>query len=131
VLMQLGGARRLTVPAEAVLDSGTSKTIFLDRGNGYFEPRQVETGLRIGDRLEIVKGLLLGERIVTSAGFLLNSESQMKSALGDMSGMPGMSHATTGPGRQGASPQDQGGMPGMPGMKPDELPQPKNGARKR
>ena len=76
----MGGARRLMVPADAVLDSGTAKTIFLDRGNGYFEPRQVETGERLGDRVEIVKGLAPGERIVTSGAFLLNSESQLKPA---------------------------------------------------
>jgi RND family efflux transporter MFP subunit len=90
VEMQLGGGRRLTVPAEAVLDSGVTKTIFLDSGNGYFEPRQVETGQRIGDRVEILKGLQPGERIVISAAFLLNSESQMKSALGNTSAMPAM-----------------------------------------
>jgi Cu(I)/Ag(I) efflux system membrane fusion protein len=78
VEMQLGGARRLMVPSDAVLDSGTVKTIFMDRGNGYFQPRQVETGQRIGDRVEVVKGLAPGERIVTSGAFLLNSESQMK-----------------------------------------------------
>jgi Cu(I)/Ag(I) efflux system membrane fusion protein len=129
VLMQVGGGRRLTVPAEAVLDSGTSKTVFLDRGNGYFEPRQVETGHRFDDRVEIVKGLQPGERIVVSAIFLLNSESQLKSAMGAISGMPGMSHQTSAPAREGA-PQQKGGMPGMPGMKPDEMSQPKTGARK-
>ena len=129
VLMQVGGGRRLTVPAEAVLDSGTTKTVFLDRGNGYFEPRQVETGQRINDRVEIVKGLQPGERIVVSAAFLLDSESQLKSRMGAMSGMPGMSHETSAPAREGA-PQQKGGMPGMPGMKPDEMSQPKSGARK-
>jgi RND family efflux transporter MFP subunit len=129
VLMQIGGGRRLTVPAEAVLDSGTTKTVFLDRGNGYFEPRQVETGQRIGDRVEIVKGLQPGERLVVSAAFLLNSESQMKSAMGAMAGMPGMSHGTSAPIRGGA-PQDKSGMPDMPGMKPDEMARPKGGARK-
>lgn len=87
VQMLMGAARRLTVPADAVLDSGTSKTVFLDRGNGYFEPRQVETGVRTGDRVEIVKGLQPGERIVTSAAFLLDSESQLKGALRAPGGM--------------------------------------------
>jgi multidrug efflux pump subunit AcrA (membrane-fusion protein) len=90
VEMQLGGGRRWPAPAAAVLDSGVTKTIFLDSGNGYFEPRQVETGQRIGDRVEILKGLQPGERIVISAAFLLNSESQMKSALGNTSAMPAM-----------------------------------------
>jgi membrane fusion protein, copper/silver efflux system len=78
VEMEVGGTRRLMAPADAVLDSGAEKTIFLDRGNGQFEPRHVETGDRIGDRVEIVKGLQARERIVTSGAFLLNSESQMK-----------------------------------------------------
>ena len=78
VSMQLNAARRLTVPAAAVLDSGAAKTVFLDRGNGLFEPRSVETGMRSADRVEIVKGLQAGDRIVTSAAFLLDSESQIK-----------------------------------------------------
>ena len=123
VVMEIGGARRLTVPAEAVLDSGVSKIIFLDRGNGYFKPRQVETGERIGDRVEIVKGLQPGERIVTSAAFLLDSESQMKSATGVMSAMPGMSHDSAPP--TGSAPGNTP-MPTMPGMKM----QPANGARR-
>lgn len=133
VLMQLGGGRRLTVPADAVLDTGANKTIFLDRGNGYFEPRQVETGLRIGDRVEILRGLQPGERIVISAAFLLDSESQMKSAMGSMPGMPGMSPGTNkdAPSKGGAgTPQNDGAMPGMPGMKSGEIPPPNNGARK-
>lgn len=80
VSMQLNAARRLTVPAAAVLDSGAAKTVFLDRGNGLFEPRSVETGMRSADRVEIVKGLQAGDRIVTSAAFLLDSESQIKGA---------------------------------------------------
>jgi membrane fusion protein, copper/silver efflux system len=80
VSMELGAGRRLTVPADAVLDTGATQTVFLDRGNGLFEPRRVTAGLRIGDRVEIVQGLQAGERIVISAAFLLDSESQMKGA---------------------------------------------------
>lgn len=75
---------RLTVPAEAVLDSGLTKTVFVDRGNGSFEPREVSTGQQIGDRIEVLKGLKAGERIVTSGNFLLGSESQLKAAAGGM-----------------------------------------------
>lgn len=74
----------LTVPAEAVLDSGLRKTVFVDLGNGFFEPRQVETGWRAGDRIEITKGLMLGERIVVSGNFLIDSESRMKMAAAGM-----------------------------------------------
>ncbi len=78
--------RRLTVPAGAVLDSGLKTTVFVDRGNGYLEPRQVETGERLGDRIEIRKGLEPGERIVTSGNFLIDSESQLKAAAAGMAG---------------------------------------------
>ena len=47
----------LTVPADAILDSGLTKTVFVDRGNGFFEPRQVKTGWRLGNRVEILQGL--------------------------------------------------------------------------
>jgi RND family efflux transporter MFP subunit len=77
---------RMTVPAEAVLDTGLKKTVFVDRGNGYLEPRQVETGERIGDRIEIIKGLSPTERIVISGNFLIDSESQLKSSAAGMAG---------------------------------------------
>ena len=70
----------LTVPADAVVDSGRRKTVFVDRDNGYFEPRSVETGWRLGDQIEIIKGLMDGERIVIAGTFLIDSESRMKAA---------------------------------------------------
>lgn len=72
--------KRLAVPADAVLDSGRRKIVFVDRGNGLFEPRQVDTGERFGDRIEILRGLEAGERVVTAGNFLLDSESQLKGA---------------------------------------------------
>ena len=81
VEFQTASQRRLTVPAEAVLDSGQRKTVFVDHGNGNLEARQVETGERLGDRIEILKGLNAAERIVTSGDFLIDSESQLKQAL--------------------------------------------------
>ncbi|MBC7361706.1 MAG: efflux RND transporter periplasmic adaptor subunit [Candidatus Aminicenantes bacterium] len=73
--------QRLTVPESAVIDSGQRKLVFVDRGNGYLEPRQVEVGITAGDYLEILKGLKAGDRVVTSANFLIDSESRLKSAL--------------------------------------------------
>ena len=75
---------QLSVPADAVLDAGERKTVFVDRGNGFFEPRQVTTGERNGDRIQILSGLTGGERIVTSGNFLIDSESQMKAAASGM-----------------------------------------------
>ncbi len=74
----------LTVPSDAVLDSGIRKTVFVDRGNGFFEPRRVETGWRFGDRVEITRGLMPGEQIVVSGNFLIDSESRMKMAAAGM-----------------------------------------------
>jgi membrane fusion protein, copper/silver efflux system len=68
----------ITVPADALFDSGLRKTVFVDRGNGNFEARRVETGWRLGGRVEIVRGLMEGERVAAAANFLLDSESRMK-----------------------------------------------------
>jgi len=81
VEFQIATQRKLTVPSEAVLDAGLRKTVFVDHGDGHLEPRDVETGERTGDRIEILKGLQPGERIVTSGNFLIDSESQLKQAL--------------------------------------------------
>ncbi|HSH68524.1 MAG TPA: efflux RND transporter periplasmic adaptor subunit, partial [Deferrisomatales bacterium] len=79
----------LAVSVDAVLDSGLRKTVFVDLGDGHFEPRSVETGARFGDRVEIVRGLMEGEKIVVSANFLLDSESRMRAASLGIQGTPG------------------------------------------
>jgi multidrug efflux pump subunit AcrA (membrane-fusion protein)/YHS domain-containing protein len=76
----------ISVPADAVLDSGLRKTVFVERETGFFEPREVETGRRIGNRIEIVKGLTPGERIVLSGNFLIDSESRLELAAAGMVG---------------------------------------------
>ncbi len=68
----------LTVPADALLDSGLKKRVFLDKGDGYFEQREVETGWRFGDRVQIVRGLAEGDRVVVSGTFMVDSESRLK-----------------------------------------------------
>ncbi|HET9553115.1 MAG TPA: efflux RND transporter periplasmic adaptor subunit [Anaeromyxobacteraceae bacterium] len=70
----------ITVPADAVVDTGLRKTVFVEKGEGVFEPRQVETGWRAGDRVEVVQGLVPGDRIVVAGTFLVDSESQLKAA---------------------------------------------------
>jgi membrane fusion protein, copper/silver efflux system len=76
----------INVPADAVLDSGFKKTVFVERGKGYFEPREVETGWRAGNRVEIRRGLKVGERIVISGTFLIDSESRMELAASGLTG---------------------------------------------
>ena len=122
VEFHLSTRARVTVPVDAVLDSGLRKTVFVDRGDGYLEPRPVETGERFEDRVEIRKGLRAGERIVTAGTFLIDSESQLKSAasgMGNMPGMPGMKGPPE-PGKQNVQPANPP-VPttdkSMPGMK--------------
>ncbi len=108
--------RRLVVPAEAVLDTGVKKVVFVDRGNGYFEPRDVTAGERMGDRIQVLSGLRAGERIVISGNFLINSESQLESAAQGMAAMPGMPGMSAPPKSQAAPAGKRESMPGMPGM---------------
>jgi membrane fusion protein, copper/silver efflux system len=76
------GRRMLTVPQTAVLNSGERQVVYIDRGNGYFESRQVTIGEQMDGRTEILTGLAAGERIVTSGNFLIDSESRMQAAVG-------------------------------------------------
>ena len=76
----------ITVPDDAVLDTGLKKTVFVDRGQGFFEPREVKIGWRFGNRVEILQGLAAGERIVVSGAFLFDSESRMELAAAGMAG---------------------------------------------
>jgi RND family efflux transporter MFP subunit len=78
----------LVVATEAVLDTGLRQTVFVDRGNGYIEPRVVQLGVRLGDQVQVLQGLTAGERIVTSGNFLLDSESRMKLAAAGVHGEP-------------------------------------------
>ncbi len=78
----------ITVPADAVLDSGRRKVVFVALEDGYFEPREVVTGWRFDDRVEIVKGLAPGEEIVVSGNFLIDSESRMKLATAGLMAKP-------------------------------------------
>ena len=69
----------LTVPVDAVIDSGREQRVFVERGAGVFEPREVEVGWRSGDLVQILHGLTEGERVVSSGTFLVDSESRLKS----------------------------------------------------
>lgn len=71
-------AGRVTVPADAVVNTGLRRTVFVDLGNGALEPRQVETGEQTGGRVQILSGLRAGERVAASGAFLIDSEAQLK-----------------------------------------------------
>ena len=115
---------KMTVPAEAVLDTGDRQTVFVDLGNGYLEPRQVVVGDRFEDRVAITSGLKLGERVVSSGTFLIDSESQLKAAASGM-GAPQHQHggapATKTP-EAGPNIPGMPGKPAEPGQKPSRPP---------
>ncbi len=76
----------LGLPAEAVLDAGSRKIVFVDKGQGLFDPREVTVGVKADGFYELKGGVSEGERVVVSGNFLIDSESRLKSALEGMSG---------------------------------------------
>ena len=68
----------VTVSLDALVDSGARSRVYVERGEGIFEPREVETGWRFGERVEILHGVQPGERVVVAAAFLVDSESRLK-----------------------------------------------------
>jgi Cu(I)/Ag(I) efflux system membrane fusion protein len=138
VTLRTDAARTLVVPKEAVLDTGLRQLVFLDRGEGAYVPYPVKLGRRSQDSVEVLEGLKEGDRIVTSANFLLDAESKLASAssmqammgrigMGDwqmrgahegkMEGMEGMDMGKGGvEGMQGMK-----GMEGMPGMQMGDM----------
>ena len=76
-----GGGMALTVPTNAVLDSGTDHIVFVAQGEGSFTPRSVKIGRRLSDRVEVVDGVKEGEQVATGATFFLDSESQLRAGL--------------------------------------------------
>lgn len=73
--------KRLIIPEEAVIDTGTRQIVYVDRGDGYFEPRQIMPGLRADGSVEVLKGLKAGERIAVSGNFLIDSEARLKGVV--------------------------------------------------
>ena len=84
--------QKLAVPEGAIIDTGLRQLAIVDKGSGYFEPREVKVGAKVENYYEVIKGLKAGERVVTSANFLIDSESKLKEAMGGMS-MPGRDHS--------------------------------------
>ena len=76
----------VTISIDALIDTGVSRRVFVERGAGLYEPREVETGWRFGDRVEITRGLQPGERVVVSGAFLIDSESRMEKAAAGLTG---------------------------------------------
>jgi RND family efflux transporter MFP subunit len=91
VLISVSGGHRLAIPKEAVIDNGDKRYAILTRPNGYFEPRPIEVAQAVNDYYPVLSGLEMGDVVVTSAQFLIDSESNLQTAMQAMSmGMPGM-----------------------------------------
>jgi Cu(I)/Ag(I) efflux system membrane fusion protein len=96
VNLKIDLGEKLAVPEEAIIDTGIRQVAFIDKGSGYFEPREVKLGVKVDQYYEVIEGLKPGERVVTSANFLIDSESSFKEAVGGMGGMAGMEHGSHG-----------------------------------
>ena len=110
--------RKLAVPAQAVLDSGTRTVVFVVKKAGVFEPRDVTLGPKVGKYYEVMAGLKEGEQVVTSGNFLLDSESQLMAST-NMMGALGMGGVKMEQAQMGEMEMDMDGMD-MSGMQMDK-----------
>jgi len=78
VEIKIGLGKKLAIPEDAVIDTGERQVIYVDHGDGNFEPREVQLGARVEGMREVQKGLKAGEKIASSATFLIDSEAQLK-----------------------------------------------------
>jgi multidrug efflux pump subunit AcrA (membrane-fusion protein) len=84
VELKINYGNQVVVPQEAVLDSGKEQRVFVAKGDGYFEPRQITTGAKLDGKVVVLSGLRAGETVVSSGNFLVDSESRLKGAAGPM-----------------------------------------------
>jgi len=103
--IKIDSGKHLAVPEEAVLDTGVRKIVFLDKGNGHFEAKEIKLGSKLDGFYQVISGLNQGEKIAASSVFLLDSESRLSEAMAGMAGMEGMKM------------EGMQGMKGMEGMK--------------
>jgi Cu(I)/Ag(I) efflux system membrane fusion protein/cobalt-zinc-cadmium efflux system membrane fusion protein len=95
VALKANLGRQLVVPASAVLESGLRHIAFLDQGNGRIEPKEIQPGARVGDMIVVTSGLVPHQKIVTSANFLIDSESQIQAAAVAGAGLPSVPEAAS------------------------------------
>jgi RND family efflux transporter MFP subunit len=84
VFIKMEEQKDLVVPTDSVLNTGEQQYVFVDLGNGYFDPRQVRTGIQTPEGIAIEEGIKEGERVVASANFLLDSEARLRGVLENM-----------------------------------------------
>jgi RND family efflux transporter MFP subunit len=84
VQLKINYGTQVVIPQESLLDSGNSQYVFVVHEGGRFEPRMIQIGVKLDGKVAVLSGLKPGEEIVTSGNFLIDSESRLKSAMGDM-----------------------------------------------
>ena len=80
----------IVVPVTAVIDTGKRQVVWVETSPGMFEPRDVQVGERIDEKVQILSGLKPGDKVAVSGGYLIDSESQLKGGGGGHENMPGM-----------------------------------------
>jgi Cu(I)/Ag(I) efflux system membrane fusion protein len=110
----------LTIPRSAVVQTGERALVFVDLGNGKLNAQPVRLGRTGGEYVEVLSGLTSGQRVVTSAQFLIDSESNLGEVMKSMIGVGGQASAMSGVSPEPANAVDAKGadMRGMPGMSP-------------
>lgn len=78
VEVKINLGNKLAIPESAVIDTGTRQIVYVDKGEGYFEPREVMLGLKAEGMVEVLKGIKAGEKVASSGNFLIDSEAQLK-----------------------------------------------------
>jgi len=106
VVLDLGATEGVVVPQEALVDTGEHQYVFVDRGGGRYEPRAVKAGWSGGGRVAILEGLAAGERVVTTANFMLDSESRLRAAVEGFNAAPAGAQAA--PARPAEAGHDRG-----------------------
>jgi len=81
VEVKISLGKKLNIPVDAVLDSGKRQIVYVDKGEGNFEPREVAVGIKADGMVEITNGLSAGERVASSANFLIDSEAKLKGVV--------------------------------------------------
>lgn len=97
ISMSVAIGRQVLIPQDALMDTGAEQYVFIDKGDGYVQPRKVKTSAEAGDKVGIQEGLKPGERVVTGANFIVDSESRLKGAFAGM-GSPSQPPAAAGGG---------------------------------
>jgi Cu(I)/Ag(I) efflux system membrane fusion protein len=91
VILKTDGGHQLAIPKEAVIDDGDRQYAIVALANGYFDPREIKVGPPANEYFPLISGLEMGERIVTSAQFLVDSETNLQTVMKAMAmSMPGM-----------------------------------------